>query len=65
MYTLLPTHIQLSGKFDQFIVLLSGGVCGLWKNESVSDPLVSPFSCLKEILSEYFLSKEICITQQL
>lgn len=32
--------------------------CG--KNEAVSDPLVSLFSYLKEILSGDFLSKELC-----
>lgn len=46
MYTLLPRHIQRGGKFDQCNVLLSSRVCGLSKNESVSDPLVSPLSYL-------------------
>lgn len=64
MHTLLPRHIPPGGKFDQFNILLTGRVCGLWKNESVADPLVSPFSCLKGILSEDFLSKRISTSCQ-
>lgn len=65
IYILLPRHIQPGGKFDQFNILLSGLFCGLRKNESVSDPLASPFSCHKEILSGDFLSKEICTSHLL
>lgn len=64
MVALLPSHIRPGGEFDQFNDLLSGCVCGLWKNESVSDPLVSPFSCLKGMLKKDFLSKEIYASRQ-
>lgn len=64
IYTLPPRHIRPGDNFDQFNVLLNGRVRGLWKNEFVSNLLVSPFSSLKGILSKDFLNEEICTSRQ-
>lgn len=65
VYFATKADIQSGGMFDQFTILLSGHVCSLQRNESVSGALVSPFSCVKRIFSEDYLSKEMCTSCQL
>lgn len=57
-HSLLPRHIPPGGNLDQFNICLTGHVSALWKNESVSDPLDSSFSCLEGVLSDDFHSKK-------
>lgn len=61
MVVLLLSYIRFGGEFDRFNDLLSGCVCGFWKNEFVFDLLVSFFFCFKGMLKKDFFSKEIYV----